>query len=56
MPAKSKKQFKFFKAVENNPKFAEKVGVSPSIGAEMTKGNVGDKAYSKLKERLKSKK
>lgn len=51
MPSTSKKQFKFFKAVEHNPEFAQKVGVKPSVGKEMTKGNVGKKSYKNLKEK-----
>jgi hypothetical protein len=52
MPSKSKAQFRFFKAVENNPEFAEKTGVSKSIAKEMTKGNKGNKRFSKLKDRI----
>ena len=56
MPVKSQKQFRFMKAVENNPEFADKVGVPQSVGEEMTKGNVGKKAYKKLPfEKLRSK-
>jgi hypothetical protein len=50
MPSKSKKQKRFMEAVQHNPEFAEKVGVPQSVGEEMTKGNVGKKAYSKLPE------
>ncbi len=38
------------KAAENNPKFAKKVGISPSTAAEYTSSNTGKKAYSKLPE------
>jgi hypothetical protein len=41
------------KAVENNPKFAKKVGISPSVAAEYTASNKGKKAYSGLPERMK---
>ena len=51
MPSVSKKQHKFMAAVANNPKFAKKVGVPESVGAEFMKedkakrfgtgGNVG---------------
>jgi hypothetical protein len=34
MPSKTKKQSKFMQAVANNPKFAERVGVSQSVGRE----------------------
>lgn len=37
-------------AVQHSPEFAEKVGVPQSVGEEMTKGNVGKKAYKKLPE------
>jgi len=53
MPAKSKQQYKLMKAAENNPEFAEKVGIKPSVAKEFTKGNVGSKRFSKLKERIK---
>ena len=35
MPVKSKKQKQFFQAVEHNPAFAKKVGVSQTIAQEM---------------------
>lgn len=53
MPAKSKQQYKLMKAAENNPEFAEKVGIKPSVAKEFTKGNVGSKRFSKLKKRIK---
>jgi hypothetical protein len=56
MPAKSKKQFKFMKAAENNPEFAEKVGIEPEVAKEFTKGNVGKKRFAKLKEKVSGKK
>ena len=52
MPAKSKSQYKLMKASENNPEFAKKVGIKPSVAKEYTKGNVGKKKFSKLKERI----
>jgi hypothetical protein len=51
MPAKSQAQFRLMKAAENNPKFAKRVGISPSTAAEYTSSNTGKKAYSKLPER-----
>ena len=39
MPVVSKKQGKFMQAVANNPKFANKVDVPQSVGAEYTKEN-----------------
>jgi hypothetical protein len=56
MPAKSRKQFKFMKAAEHNPEFAEKVGIDPEVAKEYTQENVGNKAFSKLKEKVKPKK
>jgi hypothetical protein len=41
------------KAVENNPAFARKVGIKPSVAEEFTQSNVGKKAYGKLPERMK---
>lgn len=55
MPAKSKKQFKFMKAAENNPEFAKKVGIEPEVAKEFTKGNVGKKRFSKLKDMVSKK-
>ena len=52
MPAKSQAQFKLMKAAENNPKFAKKVGISPSVAKEYTESNVGKKGYSKLPEKM----
>lgn len=53
MPAKTQAQFRLMKAAENNPKFAKKVGIKPSVAAEFTQANVGKKAYKKLPERMK---
>jgi hypothetical protein len=36
------------KAVENNPKFAKKVGVSQKVAEEFTKENKGKRRFSKL--------
>lgn len=52
MPAVSKDQYKLMKAAENNPEFAKKVGIKPSVAKEFTKGNVGKKKFSKLKKKL----
>ena len=51
MPAKSKAQFRLMKAAENNPAFAKKVGIKPSVAAEFTESNVKGKAYAKLPEK-----
>lgn len=54
MAAVSKQQFKFLKAVESGSIKAP--GLSKKEAAEMTKGNVGKKRFSKLKERIGPKK
>ena len=56
MPAKSKQQFKFFKMLENNPELAKEHGISTEKAKEMTEDNVGNKRFSRLKERIKRKK
>lgn len=53
MPAKSKAQFRLMKAAENNPKFAKKVGIKPSVAAEFTQANVSKQSYAKLPEKMK---
>lgn len=53
MPAKTKAQFRLMKAAENNPAFAKKVGIKPSVAAEFTESNKGKKAYKTLPERMK---
>lgn len=53
MPAKTKAQFRLMKAAENNPAFAKKVGIKPSVAKEFTEANVGKKAYGKLPEAMK---
>ena len=45
MPSKSKKQHKFMAAVANNPGFANKVGVPPSVGASFMKKDKKVKKY-----------
>lgn len=52
MPAKSKAQFRFMKAAENNSEFAKKVGISPEEAKHFTKSNKGSKRFAKLKEKL----
>jgi hypothetical protein len=56
MAAKSKKQFRFMKAAEHNPDFAEKVGIDPEVAKEYTQENVGKKRFAKLKEKVSGKK
>ncbi len=48
MPAKTRAQFRLMKAAENNPAFAKKVGIKPSVAKEFTEGNVGKKSYKDL--------
>ena len=43
MPSTSKKQHGFMAAIANNPKFAKKVGVPKSVGAEFMKADKGRK-------------
>jgi hypothetical protein len=43
MPSVSKKQHNFMAAVANNPKFAKKVGVKPSVGEEFMDSDKGKK-------------
>ena len=54
-PAVSKQQFKFFKAMEENPKEAEKKGISTDLAHEYTDTMSKDR-WSKLKEKVKPKK
>lgn len=55
MPASSKTQFRLMKAIEHNPKFAKKIGMSQEQASEYTKSNVGKKRFSKLKEKISKK-
>lgn len=50
MPAKSKQQFKFMKAVESGS--LKVPGLSKEEAKEFTKGNVGKKRFAKLKKKL----
>ena len=50
MPSKSKKQHKFMAAVANNPGFADKVGVPPSVGASFMAKDKKVKKVGKIKE------
>ena len=40
------------KAAENNPKFAKKVGIKPSVAKEFTEKNVGKKSYEDLPAKM----
>ena len=53
MPATSKEQEKFMRAVAENPKFAKKVGVPQSVGREFTKAEGGmAESMKKVKEEV----
>lgn len=54
MPAKSKQQFKFFKAMENDPKLAKQHGVSPEVAKEFTSGMTKER-FHKLKSKMSEK-
>ena len=47
MPSTSAKQAKFMRAVAHSPKFAKKVGVPQSVGADFSKADKRMKKYSK---------
>lgn len=53
MPAKSKQQFKFMKAVESG--YIKVPGLSKKEAQEYTKGNTGKKRFSELKKKIGSK-
>ena len=55
MPSKSRLQYKFFKAMEEKPKEAEKKGISQNLAHEYTDSMTKDK-FKKLKEKVKGKK
>jgi hypothetical protein len=46
MPSTSKKQHNFMAAIANNPKFAKKVGVPKSVGADFMKADKTKKMAS----------
>lgn len=54
MPAKSKAQFRFMKAVESGS--IKVPGLTKEEAKEYTKSNVGKKRFKKLKEKLGCKK
>jgi hypothetical protein len=54
MPSKSKQQFKFFKAMEENPALAKERGVSPKVAHEFTQG-MTKRRWSKLKDKISKK-
>jgi len=50
MPAKSKKQYRFWKALENSAELREEKGISSKTAKEYTAKNKGSKSYKKLPE------
>lgn len=56
MPAKSKAQFRFMKMMEHNPEVAKEKGISPEQAKEYTSHNVGEKKFSRLREKIGKKK
>lgn len=50
MPAKSKAQFRFFKAMENDPKQAKEKGLSMDEIKDFT--NISKKRFAKLREKI----
>ena len=55
MPSVSKQQFKFFKAVENNPQLAKEKGISQKTAQDFTQGMTKQR-WGKLKQRVKKEK
>lgn len=56
MPARSKAQFRLFKAAANNPELRKRLGMSKETAEEYTESNTGKKKYSKLREIVSKKK
>lgn len=54
MPAVSKKQFKFFKSMQSNPKEAKAKGISPTLANEYTEGMTSAR-WKRLKNKIKTK-
>lgn len=52
MPSVSKQQFKFFKALANDPELAKEHGMSMKEADEFTKGNKGKKSYKNLPRKV----
>jgi hypothetical protein len=51
MPAKSKRQFRFFKALQNNPNLRKEKGLTKKEAEEFTKENKGKLKYKNLPEK-----
>lgn len=51
MAVKSKRQFRFFKMLENRPDIRKEKGISHTAAKEMTKANKGSKAFKNLPEK-----
>ncbi len=55
IPARSKQQYKFFKAMANNPKLAKKHGMTTEEAKEYISENKGKKRFSKLVDKVRKK-
>jgi hypothetical protein len=51
MPSKSRQQYKFFKAVEENPELAKEKGIKPEVAQEFTQGMTKGR-FAKLKQKI----
>lgn len=51
MPAKSRQQFKFFKAMEEKPEKAKTLGISPTTVNDFTQGMTKDR-WKKLRDKV----
>lgn len=51
MPAKSRKQFRFWKALEHNEELRKEKGISEKVAKEYTKENKGKMSYKNLPEK-----
>lgn len=54
MPSVSKAQYRFFKALENNPKLAAEKGISEKVVSDFTAG-MSKTRFKRLKEKVKKK-
>lgn len=55
MPALSKAQLRFFQILAHNKKLAKQKGMTSGQAKEYVSKNIGEKSYSNLPERKKSK-
>lgn len=54
MPAKSKQQYRFFKALENNPELRKEKDITKEVAEEFTAGMTKER-FKKLKKYTKKK-